>query len=103
MLALESAVLSEWYRSRPEVRRLLAIRDKEGLRVLLQLEPAQDSSEMNPAWTANHTVWTDELQCHTGSPVRLEHMDERDESDETDGDTREVIVVDLFWRDPSLE
>lgn len=99
MFALESAVLSVWYSSRPEVRRLLAIHDAEGLRVLLQLEPAQDSGEMNPAWLANRREWANELRWHTGIAVRLESLDERDD---TAAEGREVIVADLSWRDAAL-
>jgi hypothetical protein len=62
MLALECAVLSAWYSSRPEIRRLRAIRDTEGLRVLVKLEPALDSSETHLAWMANRDVWVDELR-----------------------------------------
>jgi len=93
--ALESAALSAWYCSRPEIRRLRAIRDTEGLRVLVELEPAQDSNEIHPAWIANRDEWADELQGHTGTAVRLEHA-LRDELE-----THGVIVADLFWRDPS--
>ena len=100
MVDLESAVLSAWYGSRPEVRRLLAMRDAaEGLRVLVELEPAQDSSEIHPAWLAHRHEWADELQWHMGRAIRLEHMggnfgDEMKSSD--------VIVVDLCWRDPAF-
>jgi hypothetical protein len=94
----ESSVLSAWYSGRPEVRRLLAIRDAQGLRVLVELEPAGDSDEIHPAWIANHQAWTDELQCHTGTLVRLEHLGDGDEV-ETDG--REVIVAALSWRAPA--
>jgi hypothetical protein len=97
MSALESAVLSAWYCSRPEVRRLLAFKDAEGLRVLLQLEPAQDSDETHPAWMANRREWADELQWHTGTHIRLEHLANAAAED------REVVVADLCWRDPSLE
>jgi hypothetical protein len=95
---LESAVLSAWYCSRPEIRRLLAIRDTEGLRVLVELEPALDSNEVHPAWMANRHEWTDELRWHTGATVRLEHAVEP----LADGvRNRGVIVADLSWRDPS--
>ena len=62
MLALECAFLSAWYSSRPEIRRLRAIRDTEGLRVLVKLEPALDSSEIHLAWMANRDVWVAELR-----------------------------------------
>jgi hypothetical protein len=100
MFALESAVLSVWYSSRPEVRRLLAIHDADGLRVLLQLEPAQDSGEMHPAWLANRREWANELRWHTGTTVRLEHFDE---SDDMRANGREIIVADLSWRDSVID
>jgi hypothetical protein len=98
MLALESAVLSAWYCSRPEIRRLRAFRDTEGLRVLVELEPAQDSDETHPAWIANHHEWTDELCWHTGTAVRLERASEPIADDV---ESRGTIVADLSWRDPS--
>ncbi len=100
MFALESAVLTAWYCSRPEIRRLLAIKNTDGLRVLLQLEPAQDSGETHPAWVANRREWTDELCWHTGAAVRLEHLDLSD--DAVEADSREAIVAHLSWRDPSF-
>jgi hypothetical protein len=99
VLDLESAVLSAWYCSRPEIRRLLAIRDPEGLRVLVELEPAQDSGEIHPAWVANRHEWTDELQWHTGSAIRLEHAHRFLAGEAA---SRGVIVADLSWRDPSF-
>ena len=97
---LESSVLSAWYCGRPEIRQLLAIRDADGLRVLVHVEPAQDSGEISPAWLANRDVWLDELQWHTGSAVRLELANEANEAEE-DG-ARGVVVASLSWRDPSL-
>lgn len=98
MHSLESAVLSAWYCSRPEIRRLRAIRDAEGLRVLVELEPAQDSNETHPAWVANRHEWADELQWHTGSSIRLERAGEL-LADE--GRSLGDVVADLCWRDPS--
>ena len=99
MRSLESAVLTAWYGARPEIRRLLAIRDAEGLRVLVRLEPANDSDEIHPAWLAKHDEWMDELQWHTGRAVRLERVDEMLDNDEESGG---VVVADLAWRDPSF-
>jgi hypothetical protein len=96
---LESAVLSAWYSSRPEIRRLLAIRDREGLRVLVELEPAQDSGEIHPAWMANRHEWTKELRWHTGAAVRLEHADEPLADSAA---SLSDVVVDLSWRNPSF-
>jgi hypothetical protein len=96
MYALESAVLCAWYCSRPEIRRLLALKDEEGLRVFLRLEPAQDSGELHPAWLANRREWTHELRWHTGAAVRLGHLDEVEPGDCA------AVVADLAWRDPSF-
>jgi len=97
----ESAALSAWYSSRPEIRRLWALRDTQGLRVLVHLEPAQDSEEIHPAWMANRQVWIDELQLHTGGPVRLEQSDELF-GDEVVTEAPGVIVAAFSWRDPSF-
>lgn len=99
VFAPESEVLSAWYCSRPEVRRLLAIRDSDGLRVFLQLEPAQDSGETHPAWMANRHEWANELRGHTGAAIRLEKLVE---CDDADASSRQLIVADLSWRDPSF-
>jgi hypothetical protein len=96
---LESAVLAAWYCSRPEIRRLLAIRDTEGLHVLVELEPAQDSGEIHPAWMANRREWTEELRWHTGAAVRLEHAYEPLAGSVA---SRGEIVADLSWRNPSF-
>ncbi len=97
----EFAALSAWYDSRPEIRRLWALREIQGLRVLVQVERAFDSSEIHPAWLANRDVWINELQVCTGSPVRLEHAAEPF-SDEVVTEAPGVIVAALSWRDPSF-
>ena len=99
MLMLESSVLSAWYSSRPEIRRLRAIRDTEGLRIVVELEPVQDSDETHPAWIANRSAWSNELAWHTRSSVRLEYASRQFDEEATSGG---VIVADLSWRDPSF-
>jgi hypothetical protein len=99
---LESSVLSAWYCARPEIRQLVAIRDADGLRVLVHVEPAQDSGEISPAWLANRDVWLGELQWHTGSAVRLELANETLADDADTQDARGVVIASLSWRDPSL-
>jgi hypothetical protein len=94
MYALECAVLTAWYHSRPEVRRLLALKQPDGLRVLLELEPAQDSSETNPAWLANRREWTNDLIGQTGSMVWLERVDDIEVSH------HELVIADVAWRTP---
>jgi hypothetical protein len=98
MHTLESAVLSAWYCSRPQICRLLATRDTEGLRVLVQLDPALDADEGERVWKANRHEWADDLQWHTCTPVRLEHADERLAEE---AERRGAVVADLSWRDPS--
>lgn len=101
MVTRESAALSAWYNSRPEIRRLWALRDAQGLRVLVHVERALDSNEIHPAWMANRDVWIDELQLRTGSPVRLENADVPF-GDELVTDAPGVIVAALSWRGPSF-
>ena len=101
MVTRESAALSAWYNSRPEIRRLWALRDAQGLRVLVHVERALDSNEIHPTWMASCDVWMDELQLRTGSPVRLENADEPF-GDEVVTDAPGVIVAALSWRDPSF-
>lgn len=101
MVTQECSALSDWYGSRPEIRRLLAIRDTQGLRVLIHLEPANDSNEIHPAWMANCHLWIDELQLRTGGAVRLEHIDES-LADDGVTDAGGVLVAALSWRDPSF-
>jgi hypothetical protein len=98
MPALECAGLSAWYAAHPEIRRLEAIRDGEGLRVLVELEPAIDSDEIHPSWLANHDVWIDELEVLTREPVRLESLDESLAG--AAGREARDLVAALCWRDP---
>lgn len=97
MVTPEFEALCAWYGSRPEIRRLWALRDTQGLRVLVYVEPAPDSSEIHPAWIANREVWIDELQLRTGSLVRLEHVDESSGDLMTDAPG---VVAALSWREP---
>jgi hypothetical protein len=50
---------------------------------------------------ANRQVWIDELQLHTGGPVRLEQSDELF-GDEVVTEAPGVIVAAFSWRDPSF-
>jgi hypothetical protein len=56
VVTVESAGLTAWYRSRPVSRRF-AVRDTEGVRVLLHVERAFANKEIHPAWIANLDVW----------------------------------------------
>jgi hypothetical protein len=101
VITRECAALASWYGSRPEIRRLLAMKDALGLRVLVDLEPTNDGNETDVAWLANHHAWIDELQLRIGSAVRLEHVDESF-ADDVETGARGVIVAALSWRDPSV-
>jgi len=101
MATPESVTLSAWYGSRPEIRRLWAVRDAQGLRVVVDMEPANDSGEVHPAWMANRAQWADELQVRAGARVRLERADDPC-GDEVATGLAGVIVAAFAWRDPSF-
>lgn len=101
MATLESAALAAWYGSRPVIRRLCALKDTQGLRVVVHVERAFDSNEIHPAWIANRDVWIEELQSCTGSRVRLE-LAENPFGDEVATGSAGKIVAALSWRDPSV-
>jgi hypothetical protein len=101
VLTEDSAALSAWYGSRPEIHWLLAIRNTQGLRVRVHVERAHDSNEVHPAWMANRDAWIDELQLLTGDAVRLEHVDESLAAG-VESDARDAIVAALPRRDPSF-
>ena len=91
--------LSAWYGSRPTIRRLLAVWETPGLRVLVHVERAFDSNEVHPTWIANRDVWIEQLESCTGSRVRLEHSDDPFGGEaliEAPG----VVIAALSWRDP---
>jgi hypothetical protein len=90
--------LAEWYASHALVRRLWAIRDAEGLRVLVTLEPTPDGDDTQPAWIANREAWVHELQAYAGSTVRLEQIDH-----EVELEAESVLVAAFSWRDPTIE
>ncbi len=91
--------LAEWYASHALVRRLWAIRDTEGLRVLVTLEPTPDGDDTHPAWIANREAWVHELQSYADSTVRLEQI----EHDEVELEAEGVLVAAFSWRDPTME
>jgi len=93
VVTLESAAVAAWYGSRPVIRRLLALRDTQGLRVLVHVERALDSSEIHPAWVANRDVWIEELQLCTGSRVRLEQAEEPFGNEVLTGATSVVVAA----------
>jgi hypothetical protein len=97
----ESAAIATWYVAHSSVRRLWAIRDAYGLRVLVTLEPTPDGSDTYPAWIANCHAWAHELQFCTDTSVRLELLDEPG-FDGAAIDAESLIVATLSWRDPSF-
>jgi hypothetical protein len=95
------SVLSAWYGSRPETRRLCALRDAQGRRVVVHVQRALYSNEIHPAWMANRDVWIDEHRLRTSSPVRQEHADEPF-NHEMVTDAPGVIVAAFSLRDPTF-
>jgi hypothetical protein len=85
----------------PEIRRLWAVRDARGLRVMVHLVPANDSSEVHPAWMANRDAWINELELRTGSSVRLEQANEPLGEDVATA-AAGASVAAFLWRDPAL-
>jgi hypothetical protein len=100
-MSAESTALAAWYAAHPSVRRLWAIRDALGLRVLVTLEPTLDGDDTHPAWIANRHAWADELQLCTDHSVRLERLDES-VFEGAPFDAASSIVATLSWRDPSF-
>jgi hypothetical protein len=97
----ESLALARWYDGQPAVRRLWGIQCGGQLRVIVAIEPTHDGDDVFPLWFANADAWTRELILRTGLQVRLELVHELPSSVlEVDGDG--VVIVDLFWRDATL-
>jgi hypothetical protein len=97
----DSLALGAWYDSQPAVRRLWGIREPQSLRVVVAIESTPDNDDIYPVWFANAEAWASELRLKTGSPVRLELIDEFPGGGiEVDSDS--VLVADLFWRDETL-
>jgi hypothetical protein len=93
--------LDAWYGSHSVIRRLWAIKEPQGLRIVVALEPTHDGDDTHPAWLANRQTWLHELQSHTGSPVRLERIDAA-VFDELELNRESVVLAALGWRDPTL-
>lgn len=96
---LTAAVLAEWYASRSVVRRLWAVDGVEAIRIVLVLEPTVDGDDTQPAWLANSSAWTDELELLTHRAVRVQLLKELSHitSPLASGD---VLIADIAWRDP---
>jgi hypothetical protein len=96
-----STVVATWYATHSDIRRLRAIEDSQGVRIIVTLEPTLDGNDTYPAWIANSVSWAHELQLRIDSPVTLELIAEPAfEEIERQGDG--VIVADLCWRDPCV-
>jgi hypothetical protein len=95
-----SAALAQWYADHPVVRRLWAIQELRGVRVIVALEPTHDGDEVYPAWLANGGQWAHELQSRIDEPVELEMLDARPTPELAAGGDG-VVVAALPWRDAS--
>jgi hypothetical protein len=83
-----------------KIRRLWAIENLRGIRVIVALEPTHDGNDTSPAWLANCHAWAIEMRLHLKRTIVLELIgDPSLEAIDIDGET--VIVADLGWRDPS--
>ena len=71
------------------------------MRVIIALEPTHDGDDIYPAWLAKGREWAQELEFRMDAPVQLEVTDEAvlEEFAAVYG----VVVVELSWRDPSLQ
>jgi hypothetical protein len=96
-------VLTKWYAAHARVRRLWALRDSVGMRVIVTLQPTHDGDDIYPAWLAKAHEWAHELESLMEGPVQFEVMDEEvmDEPLHREFGAG-VLVADLFWRDSSV-
>jgi hypothetical protein len=94
-------VLDKWYAAHRTIRRLWAVQDSQGLRVIVTLEPTHDGDDIYPAWVANGHKWAHDLQSRIDRPVELEVMDEASLA-ELPADVDGVLVAEVFWRDSSM-
>ena len=97
--AAACVVLARWYAAHPAVRRLWAIEESQGMRIIVMLEPTHDGDDILPAWLANGREWTHELRLRIDGPLQLEVVHEPflpDFAAGVDG----VLVAELSWRDP---
>jgi hypothetical protein len=100
-VAAASVVLAEWYAQHSAVRRLWAIKESRGMRVIIALEPTHDGDDIYPAWLANGHQWAQELEFRMNAPVELEVTDEP--AVEEFAAVGGVLLAELSWRDPGLE
>ena len=68
--------------------------------VIVTLEPTVDNDDTYPAWFACNQGWAREIRSITGSPVKLELLDEP-LVDEFEIDLEGEIVAAISWRDPT--
>ena len=93
--------LANWYASHPTVRRMWALDDSMGIRVIVALEPTQDGDDVHPVWFANGRAWSNELQLCMNRTVQLELLDDTTFA-KSSGAADDRIVAEWCWRDPSV-
>jgi hypothetical protein len=93
--------VARWYATHSAVRRLWAVEDAGGVRIIVKLEPTLDGDDIYPAWIANSHEWAHELQSRIGSPVTLQLMDEL-AFEAIELGAGSAIIADVYWRDPGI-
>ena len=95
------SVLAQWYAAHAAFRRLWAIKQSRGMRVIVMLEPTHDGDDIYPSWLANGHEWARELQLRMAGPVQVEVVDEPFAAEFAAG-IDGVLVAELSWRDACL-
>lgn len=74
-------VLAAWCAANPRIRRAFAYElhdegagGRNGIHVLVDVEPVMESEEVLPVWLANADAWQCELQAMAACPVSLGSM-----------------------------
>jgi hypothetical protein len=80
---------------------LWAIKESQGMRVIVTLEPTHDGNDIYPAWLANGQEWAHALELRMDGPVELQVTDQPFLPEFAAG-VDVVLVAEISWRDPSM-
>lgn len=94
-----AAVLATWYADHPSIRRLWAIADSIGLKVVVALEPTFDGDDALPVWLANSRIWADDLRLRFRRELRLRVVGSSTLEESYIG-AGAVRIAEVDWRDP---